>query len=138
MKYIIMFLMSLSAHAVTIEQAVDNTNQKVRPNPWLENSEGYEVEYREEMNYAWININKVTYKCKKEIKSFISHGNIETKEVNTCTNWHYGTMDALYQISCDLLALKPCKKALAEELSAVTIKKMVEGNIHQLYIKGPT
>lgn len=138
MKYLLLLLLSYSVNAVTIEQAVETTNKKVNPNKFLEGSEGYEVDHREDDGSVWVNINKVQYLCRSESRSYVLKGVIETKQIKNCDNfWMIGKGGAtnLYQIHCEKLKGTACKKRLAEELSADTVKTMIKNNIHDLYIK---
>jgi hypothetical protein len=127
-----MLLFSVSCYASTLEDVIKKVSVELAPKKTI-GAIGYEVEFREDHGYYWININRVVYKCRKETNSYLEKGKITTIIEQNCRGfWELGE---LYQISCKTDRGLTCKKKLAKEVNSDVILEMTKRNIKDVDIK---
>lgn len=129
---IVAMLLSVSAHAETLDSVVNKINSELSPKQ--SGQSGFNVEYRQEKEAVWINIEKVTLVCSNDPVYVLNNGKIETG-TEGCNYRVTDIKNALYQITCFHSTASRCKKLLATQLSTNLIKQITTRNIKDVYVK---
>lgn len=130
---LVALLLSVSAHAETLDSVVEKAN--IALNPTTLNQNGFEVEWREEMGYVWLNITRVTYLCKKEDRVYIVDGQLQKLNVDRCRGYVTAIGNSLYQIACESARGANCKKLLAKTVTPEIIRSITNRGIRDAYVK---